>query len=203
MDSRRLAHFLIAINIIGFLYGVYYYGDQLAQTSPVLWILVVKCPLQALLFAVVLILADAERISGNLIPFAAAGSLKYGIWTMFVILFYGNYFLAGTLAFSYLIIFLAHFGQSLEGLLLSGIKQIDVRVAIGILALYLFNDYSDYVWNTHPLLPDNGLSTVAAVSIALSFLSIAFVYLAGRIKLDAFRRIRELENLRAMINRSA
>jgi len=203
MDPKRLAHLLIAINILSFLYGVYYYGDQLAQTNPLLWILVIDCPLQALLFAIVLILTDAEKDPGLLIPFTAAGSLKYGIWTMFVILFQADYFLVGAAALGYIVLFIAHIGQSLEGLFLSGIKRISSGAALGILLLYLLNDYSDYVWNTHPLIPDSGLGTVAAVTVALSFLSVAFVYAAGRMNLDAFRGIKVLRGIRETIRQLA
>ena len=203
MDQRLLANLLIAANIIAFFYGVYYYGDQLSQTNPLLWILVIDCPLQALLFAIVLTLADAGKDPGLLVPFTAVGSIKYGLWTMFVILFQADYFLVGAAALLYVGLFIAHIGQFLEGLFLSGIEKIGPKAAIGILLLYLLNDYSDYVWNTHPFIPDTGLGTVAAVTVALSFLSVAFVYVAGRMDLDAFRRIRILKGLRELVKRPA
>ncbi|VVB73639.1 Uncharacterised protein [uncultured archaeon] len=201
MNSTRLAYLLIAINMLAFFYGMYYYGDQLAETAPALWLLVVDCPLQALLFAAVIFLAASGKGSDLLTAFTAAGSLKYGLWTMFVILFHGDYFLVGSLALGYSLIFLAHVGQFLEGLFLSGIKEMSAGTAIAILLLYLFNDYSDYIWGTHPLIPDRALGTVAAVTIGLSFLSVAFVYLAGRMGLDAFGWIKELKGVREMIRK--
>ena len=202
MNPTRLAYLLIAANILGFFYGVYYYGDQLAQTTPALWLLVIDCPLQALLFAIVLFLAVSGRGSGFLTALTAAGSLKYGIWTMFVILFYGDYFLAGTLALGYSLIFVSHFGQFLEGLFLSGIKKVSAGATMAILLLYLLNDYSDYAGGTHPLIPERDIGTVATVTVALSFLSVAFVYIAGRAKLDAFGRIRALKGVREFIRRT-
>jgi len=202
MNPTRLAYLLIAINIVAFFYGVYYYGDQLAQTAPALWLLVIDCPLQALLFAIVLFLAVCGKGSNFLTAFTAAGSLKYGIWTMFVILFHGDYFLAGSLAFGYSLLFVSHFGQFLEGLFLSGIKKVSAGATIAILLLYLLNDYSDYAWGAHPLIPERDIGTVAAVTIALSFLSVAFVYIAGKAKLDAFGRIRALKGIREMIRKT-
>jgi uncharacterized membrane protein YpjA len=202
MNPTRLAYLLIAVNLLGFFYGVYYYGDQLAQTAPALWLLVIDCPLQALLFAIVLFLAVSGKGSGFLTALTAAGSLKYGIWTMFVILFHGDYFLAGTLAVGYSLIFISHFGQFLEGLFLSGIKKASAGVMIAILLLYLLNDYSDYVWGTHPLIPERDIGTVAAVTVALSFLSVAFVYFAGRAELNMFRRIRALNGIREQIRKT-
>jgi len=202
MNPTRLAYLLIAVNLLCFFYGVYYYGDQLAQTSPTLWLLMIDCPLQALLFAVVLFLAVSGRGSNFLTAFAAAGSLKYGVWTMFVILFHGDYFLAGSLALGYMVLFIAHIGQFLEGLFLSGIRKVSAGATVAILLLYLLNDYSDYAWGTHPLIPERDIGTVAAVTVALSFLSAAFVYLAGRMKLDTFGRIRTLKGVRELIRKT-
>jgi uncharacterized membrane protein YpjA len=202
MNPTRLAYLLIAVNLLGFFYGVYYYGDQLAQTAPVLWLLVIDCPLQALLFAIVLFLAVSGKGSSFLTALTAAGSLKYGIWTMFVILFYGDYFLAGSLALGYSLIFVSHFGQFLEGLLLSGIKRVSAGATVAILLLYLLNDYSDHAWGTHPLIPERDIGTVAAVTVALSILSAAFVYIAGRVKLDVFGKIRVLKGVREMIRKT-
>jgi len=202
MNPTRLTYLLIAVNLLGFFYGVYYYGDQLAQTTPALWLLVIDCPLQALLFAIVLFLAVLSKGSGFLTALTAAGSLKYGIWTMFAVLFHGDYFLAGSLAFGYSLIFVSHFGQFLEGLFLSGVKKVSAGAAVAILLLYLLNDYSDYAWGTHPLIPERDIGTVAAATIALSFLSVAFIYLAGKAKLDTFGRIRALKGVRELIRRT-
>jgi len=201
MNPTRLAYLLIAINLLGFFYGVYYYGDQLAQTAPALWLLVIDCPLQALLFAIVLFLAISGKGSGFLTTLTAVGSLKYGTWTMFVILFHGDYFLAGTLALGYSLIFVSHLGQFLEGLFLSGVRKTSAGVMMAILFLYLLNDYSDYAWGTHPLIPERDIGTIAAMTVALSFLSVAFVYLAGGIRLDIFGRIKSLKGVRELIRK--
>lgn len=199
MHDKSLLFFIAIINFIGFLYGIYYYSDQLLEWNPLYWILIIDCPLQALLIGLILVWkareADKENMENLaeggvfrfLANFTAVGSIKYGIWTMFVILFYYNFFLFSD-PFTYSFLFIAHLGLVLEGLALTGL-EIKKRDLFAIIWLYLLNDASDYLIGTRPVIPNEGIEIIAMVTVSLTFICSYIVWKSGNEKRNILNEI--------------
>jgi len=192
MKNKSLI-FLIAIaNLVGFAYGIYYYSDQLSEWSPLFWVLIIDCPLQALFVGIAfLTFISVSGKKGPVFEFftklTSVGAIKYGIWTMFVILFYSSYFLAGEDWGMYSVLFFAHLGLLIEGLLLAGAYKIDFKDIALIGLFYLINDYSDYAIGTHPLIPNENIGLIAAFTVALTLISILVAKYCGEtraVKID-------------------
>lgn len=176
MEERTLLFLIGIANLIGFAYGIYYYSGQLAEWSPLFWILIIDCPLQAFLVGSLFISSSVGKTGGKLFEltakFASAGSIKYGIWTMFIILFHSEYFLTGDGLETYALLFFAHLGLLIEGLVISSAYKMRLKETALICLLYLINDYSDYVIGTHPIIPNESIGIVAAFTVALTFVSV-------------------------------
>ncbi|MEM2974094.1 MAG: DUF1405 domain-containing protein [Candidatus Micrarchaeia archaeon] len=186
--------FVIFANMAGAAYGfAFYYWDRLASTSFPLIIFVPDCPLYVLLFAISAIIVKAgirHWASDILIFISSAGLAKYAVWTMFVILFFNQYFLAPEVAWLYTALFVAHLLTLLETFAFVG--RFDIRrlgtkftvlcIAVAVVWLVL-NDVSDYVLDTHPTLPVMDalqFSVLVLVTLALSLVIPFLYYLALR-----------------------
>lgn len=191
---------LAAINLAGFLYGLYYYWPQLTHTPAWLWIFVIDCPLYAILFAITFAMAF-KGVKNNAFAFiTATGAFKYGLWTIIVLPFFGEYFFTPQNAGVSFFLFIAHIGLFLEGLLLAGALKVTPKIAgIGLLWM-LLNDFLDWfpATNTHPFLPQvpEKLAITAAITISLSFLTLAAFYFAGKQQFNAFKQNKFLTKIR-------
>lgn len=172
---------LIVINLLGSVYGYYWYGGQLQNTPVQLWLFTFDSPLSTTLFALALagILAGLD---GRLLQLIAyTGVIKFGIWAAVVIV---DYWVAGgapTLVVALLL--LSHLGMALEGWVF--IRHLYVRPwSLIVLALWFgIGDYLDYVIGIHPWLYYPGQFMVAAVTAAaLSVILLVYVWIARREK---------------------
>lgn len=147
MKKTKLTWLLILINLIGFIFGIYYYLPQLSQNNFLSWVLIIDCPLFALLFALIL-LFDIKNAFFNF--FVSTGLIKYGAWTVFVILLLWDQFILISAMYPYLLI--AHFFMIFEFIFLLPQLKITKKNYL-VVPLFLFNDYADYIWGLHPWLP--------------------------------------------------
>ncbi|MBU1120400.1 MAG: DUF1405 domain-containing protein [archaeon] len=186
INKTNLLALIIICNLIGFLYGLFFfYGEQLLQTEPLYWIFVIDCPLYALLMALTLILIKLNK-SFNLLYFiSAAGALKYGFWTVFVLLNYSSYYFSPATSFIYFVLLFGHIGLFLEVFLLNG--RIKLRNYFLPLALlwFLLNDAADYFFQSlgitnsviRPPIPSTAIEFMALFTITASifFTLLAFL----------------------------
>ena len=180
--------FIVAVNILGMLYGYYYYGEQLSSSPLYLWIFIPDCPLYVMLFTAVLILTVLGIECKLLSYIAAVGMMKYGIWTVLALLMFGDYFFYGSLLLTSSALFVLHIGMFAEGPLLIP-RRLSRNYLIAGLLWFLANDYVDYFYvylnrfgeyvvGTHPLLPAPGrMPLMMVVTIMLSLLMCIFAYL--------------------------
>lgn len=177
---------LVAINLLGFLYGLVYYIEQLHSTNPLLWLFTIDCPLYSLLVAVVFGYAVVRKSTAKRSVFRSAfefivavGAVKYGLWTLFVLSFYGNFFFSPELYSQSAILFVSHVGLLLEGLAIVGTSRIDKRVLAVAIVWFLINDYLDYFVGIHPYVPEDAgrlglvMSLTFVSSLILPLLSYA------------------------------
>lgn len=179
MDRKGWLLFLLCVNLVGFLFGIYYYWNQLMRTSPLLWVFVIDCPLFVLLFAYICWQNMQEREVPDMFKFlTSVGLIKYGLWTVFVVWYFGSVFfsLSPTL---YSILFPLHIGMMAEGFVLLPRFKAEKRHALPVLIWFLLCDVLDYSIGTHPWVPSGkmdllyGESVLSSIIIVLNILWIS------------------------------
>lgn len=155
---RAWAAVIALVNLVGIVYGFYYYREQFATTPWYLWPFVPDSPLAVLWAELALLGAWVGRRVMALEALAFVGNVQVGLWTCYVLLAYAPSF--GTLDFLSggplslnTILLVGHFGMAVLALIfLQGIRECRAsphgrRAEIGIgiaLAYYLVNDALDY-----------------------------------------------------------
>lgn len=171
---RRL---LVGACCIGALYGYWYYIPQLLITPTYLWPFVPDCPLFVSFFVVVLLLCELDVRVKMLDGFVLFGLVKYGAWTLFVMLLYFDVYLSA-LSSTKLLLFAGHIGMVLCALTLvkglrEGLAQWHPLVfTLGFLVL----DVMDYVVGTHPTIPPQHIQLVALFSVCTTLAIGAILY---------------------------
>jgi uncharacterized membrane protein YpjA len=140
--------------------------------SPVeLWIFIPDSPLATLFFAASLFLIYFKKRVDAFYLIAMAQSMKYGFWTMFVIVYFSDYFLAPVHRDYYYLMFALHFGMLIQpALILHKVRITGKELAIAAFWLAL-NDYFDYLRNTHPLVVYGFAPEKVALTGAVTFLA--------------------------------
>ena len=175
----RLFQLVLLLNIAGVLAGVYYYWGQLSATSALLLPFVPDCPLYVLL-AIPILLGFRNAAYSFLV---SIGMFKYGLWTVFVLLFHWNVYSLPQLLPVTIIFILGHTGMALEGLALLPKKQVGAAVLLLCIAWFLLNDVSDYFWGTVPPIPQQGMALLAALTFASSIvIPLAFYFYQEKIR---------------------
>ena len=159
---------IVAINVAGAIYGFYWYEWQLLSSPIWQWVFIADCPISATLMALSLSAIAKGRECPPLNALASCCSIKYGLWTCFVILLYHGYFLSPENRTLYMGMFVAHALLACEGLLLLKFVRGHCSLALGWL---LLNDIMDYLVGTHPYLPTENLMPVAMLTFSLSLMA--------------------------------
>lgn len=180
---RALFCIAVLLNIIAVFAGIYFYLDQIAATPLSLLLFVPDCPLYVFLALLIILGAVKNDIFSFIV---SIGMVKYGLWTVFALLFHsGYYFAPGMLAVSAIFV-LGHLGMALEGLALLPAKKIGAPALVLAIGWFLANDFSDYFIGTVPRIPQEGMASVQAITIASSILlPLALFLLAGKIRGNA------------------
>ena len=173
--ARRRA--LLGVCSAGALCGYYYYLPQLSITPAHLWLFVPDCPLFITLFVGVLLLCERRIRSGLLDGLVLFGLVKYGVWTLFVMLLYFDVYLSRAAPLE-LGLFVAHIGMVLCAPTL--IKGLEKRLFGWHILLLTFAfigmDVVDYVVGTHPIIPSSELGLVGAFAVGSSLAIGAVLY---------------------------
>ena len=156
---------VLLLNIAAVFVGLWFYSGQLSSSSPLLWIFIPDCPLYIFL-CIFLLLGKIKSDFLRLI--ISANTVKYGLWTMLVLFFYGTHYFSSADIFMYSIFMLGHFGMAAEGFLLFP-KKVGTSALLFLLAWFLLNDFVDYSLGAHPSLPLQYANTIALFTLALSF----------------------------------
>ncbi|WP_456474926.1 DUF1405 domain-containing protein [Candidatus Pyrohabitans sp.] len=192
---RRYDALLLAvavINIAGTAFGFYYYREMYALFPVKLWIFVPDSPLATLFFALSVILIFFKKRFNAFYLIAMAQSVKYGFWTMFVILYFSDYFLAPYHRYYYYLMFVLHFGMVIQpALILHRVKI--TRRELGIAATWLaLNDYFDYMLGTNPLViyafPADKVALTGAVTFLAGMVILVLLWLLSR-RAEVFARL--------------
>jgi len=182
MKLRSLFLPLILINCAAVLTGMYFYSDQLAATAPQLLIFVPDCPLFVLLALLIMLGIMRNDIFSF---FVSVGMVKYGLWTVFVLLFHWSHYSQPFFFWTTIIFILGHLGMAFEGLALLPARRIAAPALALVILIFLIYDFSDYWLGTVPEIPAQGLGLVRDFTIAASIALPLILWKYGK-------RIREL-----------
>lgn len=170
---RSFLWFLLAVNVVGAIFGYHWYAGQLSQLPLYTWIVVFDSPLSVTGVA----LAAYFRLRGRIVPWlelwAALAVIKYGAWA--ALLWIASWS-TGTpvMAFDLFGLFLTHIGMILEGLIvLRHTPPVRPKVTLAILGWFFVNDYFDYVHLLHPTIPSRLFVWCAATAVLLSLALVA------------------------------
>lgn len=155
--SRTWALVIALVNLLGIVYGFYYYRSQFAATPVWLWLFVPDSPLAVLWAELALVAFWLRRPQPWLDALAFVGNVQVGLWTVYVLLAFASDF--GTLAFLdggaidlNTVLLVGHGGMAALALIfVQGLRDAPRRArgaAIAIaLGYYLVNDILDYFGN--------------------------------------------------------
>lgn len=170
MRKRFLSLILLA-NLSGSAFGFYYYKGLLLSSSLWQWVFIPDSPASTILFSLALALVLLNRKNDWLSYASSVYVAKYGLWTLLVILYYSEYFLAPGRRLFYFTMFVLHAGMIAQPLVVTPtIKK--SRLHLLLIPWFLLNDYMDYAVGTHPLFgyPFDDLGVIAVSSFFSSLL---------------------------------
>lgn len=204
--ALRRPRWLLAVqaaNLVGILYGFYYYTPQFAATPAWLWPLVPDSPFAVLLMALALgaILAGRGRRWLNLL--GAGAMVKVGVWTGIVLVAYADHFgfsllpdlgcAGGILGCGNLntALFYLHLGMALEALVVVDRLPTEPAPYLAVGGAFVLADAVDYLWPVDHLgrgctglfphtVPCTGKGLLFATTAALSVAAVAGLWWAGR-----------------------
>jgi uncharacterized membrane protein YpjA len=144
LANRSVLKLLLIVNIIGTIYGYYWYGWQLKETPAIFLPFVPDSPTASLFFVIVL-LAFLLRKNWPLIEALAIVTLfKYGIWA--VVMNILVYFVQGELDWTGYMLIASHGAMAIQGILYAPFYRMKWwhLVIAGIWTFH--NDVIDYVF---------------------------------------------------------
>jgi len=162
---QALFFLLIAVNAIAVLIGLAYYQEQLELTPPMMLLFVPDCPIFVFLTLFIMLgLVKSKPFSF----FVSCGMVKYGLWTIFVMLFHFQTYLLSDILVTSLIFIIGHILMVFEGFAILPKKNAGSAVLAATMFLLLLNDYFDYSSGTKPFIPNGGIEIVAVFTIMAS-----------------------------------
>lgn len=166
---------LVVVNLLGSVYGYYWYSGQLKATPVSLWLFTFDSPLSTTFFAFALIGLLTGIDSKLLQLIAYTGVIKFGIWAAIIIL---DYWIAGgapTIIVGMLL--LSHLGMAIEGWVFLRHLYVPLWSLMGLALWFGIGDYLDYVIGIHPYFYYAGQFMVAAITaVALSVGLLVYVW---------------------------
>lgn len=178
LGNRQFLWLLLVINLLGTIYGYYWYQSQLSETPAVFLPFVPDSPTASLFFVIVLVAFLLGKNWPLMEALALVTLFKYGIWAvvmnLLVLLYTGELNLAG-----WMLIF-SHGAMALQGLMYAPFYRLK-KWHLAVVAIWtLHNDVIDYVFFMMPRysILDQLTPQIGYFTFWLSILSLAVAYYA-------------------------
>ncbi len=168
---------LFAVNLIGTVYGYFWYKNQLLSTPVYLWPFVPDSPTASLFFTLVLGAFLAGKTWRYVEAFSAVTLVKYGIWASVMII--STAVLGGTLNWQHYMLLVSHLGMALQALLYIPHFSFGLRHLVLIAMWTLSNDIMDYTLGIFPWLDARlhpYLDFVYLFTVSLSLICLLIFY---------------------------
>ncbi|MCG1011362.1 DUF1405 domain-containing protein [Tepidanaerobacter sp. GT38] len=168
---------LFFVNLIGSIYGFYWYHQQLLETQGILKLFVPDSPTASLLFTLALFMMLTKKPKPLLSLIACGWLIKYGLWAVIINTHY--YFIGGNYTFTNFHLTLSHLGMAAEGFLFINDIVINKYHLISLISLMIISDILDYKLGIHPWLFAQSQLKAAAFSVAVltSLISLYCIWL--------------------------
>jgi uncharacterized membrane protein YpjA len=184
---------LLWINLLGTIYGYYWYGDQLVETvrDMPLWFVpfVPDSPTASLFFTLSVAYLLYERkygytaksklgyhVRGFIEAFALITSFKYGVWAVSMIAASAE--LGTPMDWQDYMLSISHLGMAAEALLFTRMYRFRLLHIVLVACWSFANDYMDYGQMTFPWLPDVLRERLHSVRLFTNGLSVVSVLVA-------------------------
>ncbi|CAH0345531.1 DUF1405 domain-containing protein [Bacillus sp. CECT 9360] len=170
---------LFVINIVGTIYGYYWYGYQLEETPGIFLPFVPDSPTASLFFVFVLLAFLLKTNWGLFEALAIVTLFKYGIWAVVMNLL--TLYTTGYLPWEGFMLMASHLGMAIQGILYSPFFRIKVWHLIIAAIWTVHNDIIDYVFDMMPRYSDlmQYNDRIGYFTFWLSILSIFIGYYFG------------------------
>jgi uncharacterized membrane protein YpjA len=184
---------LFWVNLLGTIYGYWWYGEQLVFTFDRFpaWYLpfVPDSPTASLFFTLsvgMLLTAEADKLrssvlGGLIAAFGFVTSLKYGVWAVAMI--FAAAAQGDVLQWEDWMLVFSHAGMAVEALLFAGLFRLRPMHFAMVGAWIFANDFMDYHRGIFPWLPRqllDDLERIEAFTVALSIASLIVIWFVHR-----------------------
>ncbi|WP_050615411.1 DUF1405 domain-containing protein [Bacillus testis] len=179
LRSKPVLWLLLVVNILGTIYGYYWYKDQLAYSKLVFIPFIPDSPTACLFFVFVLVAFLSGKNWGLFEALAMVSLFKYGIWAVLMNLF--MLIVEGSLHWTGYMLMASHFAMALQGLLYAPFYRIKAWHLMVAAVFTLHNEIIDYVFLQMPWYGELELyiKQIGYATFWLSILSIFICYYVG------------------------
>nr|WP_158735439.1 DUF1405 domain-containing protein [Alteribacillus sp. YIM 98480] len=171
---------LLIVNILGTIYGYWWYKVQLEQTPSIFLIFVPDSPTASLFFCIVLVLFLSKKSNGLIEALALVTLIKYGLWAVVMNIAGGAF--GDELQWQNYMLIASHFGMAVQAVLFSPYYRIKVWHLMVTAVWTLHNDIIDYVYGMHPWVSpaiSDYITHIGYFTFWLSIFSITVTYFLG------------------------
>lgn len=190
LDYSRI---LVLINILGTGFGYWYYRFQLMDNPLHLWPLIPVSPNATLFMALSLMLYTLGRRSRwtKIVDVLAfIGNLKYGLWTVIVMLATPSAYINQSTPEMFAFLVVSHALMATQAFLVLDYTEVDLEALFVGAMWYTINDVVDYFgMKLHTPLPEGASFALAGLSAATLTFTGIWAYLYSSSKL--FKRFKE------------
>ncbi|MEL3957694.1 DUF1405 domain-containing protein [Caldifermentibacillus hisashii] len=179
LTRKKFLVILLFINVIGTIYGYYWYGYQLAETPPIFLPFVPDSPTASFFFVFVLIAFLFKKNWPLFEALAIMTLFKYGIWA--VVMNILTLIVSGYLPWQGYMLIASHLGMAVQGLLYSPYYRIEGKHLVIAAIWTLHNEIIDYVFFMYPRYGalDQFIPQIGYFTFWLSIVSIWITYYFG------------------------
>lgn len=170
---------LAVINFIGTLFGFYYYIPQFSEMTSILWLFVADSPIATFLIGVSFLMHRYGKQYSLIDLMAFIGNIKYGLWTVFVLIYYFQTFWTGNSTPMYLFLVLSHFGMFLQAFLVYEYSEFGLKATLAGGSWFIINDLFDYFLDIHTYVyaeHSHPMSLIMMVAVSLTSIGIILSY---------------------------
>ncbi len=193
INNKRVILFLAIANLLGAIYGFYWYKNQLLASPKPLWLFIPDSPLATLLFSIFLFLLFFNISQPFIEALASITIFKYGIWAVVIILWGAwstepsivKILMVETIDWLDVMLICTHLIMAAQALIFFR-KYTYGFVSVLIVALWVFfNDILDYTLLIFPWLPASlydSVFSIAKFTMLLTGTSVLLFYVLTMVR---------------------
>ncbi|MFO3689396.1 DUF1405 domain-containing protein [Staphylococcus felis] len=174
--NRLFLIFLFICNLLGTLYGYYWYAPQLSQSLWYFWPFIPDSPTATLFLVIAIFLFLINKRSSFFETLAFVTLLKYGIWAVLMNIF--MFYTDQTIYLSGLILIFSHMIMAIQSFLfLPRFKFTMMSIVLTVIWVF-HNDVIDYVFHQYPVYASliEYESIIGYIAFWLSILPLSIVF---------------------------